>query len=813
IQHDGKAINIAARLHQLAAPGEVVISEATGRLLGQRYDLSPPQEVALKGFTAPLRICTVRSENPRSAGAAPRAIVGRARELAFLESHWAEVTGGGSSCIAIVGRPGIGKSCLLAAFRERLQGRAHAWHEFACHDHSRGSAFAPFAELLAGFRPEAVDPAARKAAVFNFLRSRILPTDSLPHVLVVEDIHWADASTLEWLDLLLRRHEARLLILVTQRPGDDLRIFSGQPVSRLALKELPLELAIELAKSIDRDERLNAEQIEAIVSACGGLPLFLEECVKASCERPGAAIGEIPDSLRDPISARLDQLGQAKRMLQMAAVLGRVFSKPVLGRMIALAANDDRARLPAIDEALETLVEKEILRHTGSDASPSYEFRHSLVRDAAYGSSPRSRRRSYHRIAALALEAVEAEVPHEEIAAHFDQAQEPGKSFRHWLQAGETALRVWAVDEAEAHLRAALAAVRALPASAERLHLEIDCRDRLNVALVGKHGWASPQLEENLRAELLLCERGGDGALRSALQTRRGLFNLGLLRGDLGIARENKAHVEALAKRLGDDASAAVTERIDGVFAFFLQGDFREASRRLASSIDLERRREGPPPVGLFQTDGLAITLSLLAWCRWFLGEAEASEDESLRAVERAKAVDHAFTKAYTLCLTGSAWLCMERFADTIANAEAALSISEDCGFKYWAAYGQILLGVARARSGWEQDIALAMAGLEECARTGTQLLLPFATASVAEALLNAGRLDEAASLLESLNITDVRFYSAEVLRLRALLAWRQGQAATARALAQEALACARLQSARPLEERATRLLAAVEPS
>jgi tetratricopeptide (TPR) repeat protein len=511
----GETTNVAARLQALAEPGAIVLSHATYERARGFADVEPLGPLAVKGAddVVAYRLRGLRPSRS-TLGAVPERplspFVGRDRELAALHDALAHAEAGRGEAAGIVSEPGMGKSRLLLEFRQSLTGRRLTYLEGRCLPYGATIPYHPLLEILrANCRivdtdpPEAaarkvegalrevgmgagdalscllhllglkegaeplsgLSPDAVKARTFEALRQLCLRGSRLrPIVFAVEDLHWVDRTTEEFLAAMSDSLPgARVLVVATYRHGYTPAWLGRSYAMQIALRPLGEAESLEVVRSVAAgDAPVPPAVAEAILSRGEGNPLFLEELARSVRER-GAGPGDlaIPDTVQGVLSARIDRLPEeSKRLLQIASVLGREFPPRLLA-----AVWDDPAGLPA---RLRDLVHLEFLYERRWEADPVYAFSHVLTRDAAYGSLLESQRRRYHGAAGRALEDLHAGRLHEAVellAHHFGLSDDGDKAVDYAIRAGEKARRRWANAEALAQFAAALERLDRLPDS------------------------------------------------------------------------------------------------------------------------------------------------------------------------------------------------------------------------------------------------------------------------------------------------------------------------------------------------------------
>ena len=568
----GVTMNLASRLQAIAAPGGIVVSEHVHRLAGGSFEYEDLGEHSLKGIVQPTHAWLVvgvsaaasRFDAATRGGLTP--LVGRELEIGLLMDRWHLAQDGEGQVVVLSGEPGIGKSRILSALRERLETQGANTLRFQCSPYYLNSAFYPSidnleralkfgrdetpASKLDKLEVLMVSHYGRPLSDVRFVASILsIPCEDrygplsmtaqrhkdetiralvdlaeaaarcAPSLMLYEDAHWADATTLEVLDLLVDRIRSfPMLLVVTHRPEFEPKWRVHGHVTGLALSRLTRAQSSAIVSRLCGGRGLPADLLEQILAKTDGVPLFVEELTKAilesgSLKQAGDSYDyasasrtiAIPATLRDSLMARLDRFMPVKEIAQIGAAIGREFGY----ELIAAVAPMGKVQ---IDDALARLTESGLAFRRGVIPDAVYTFKHALVQDAAYDSLLKTRRQELHCKIARALEerfpaakdADPALVAHHLTAAAMNEAAIP-----YWRRAGELALKRLALTGAISHLTKGLELVGNLPPSPERDGKELELRTLLGMAWMALRGWATPEIWSSLYPALALAESLG----------------------------------------------------------------------------------------------------------------------------------------------------------------------------------------------------------------------------------------------------------------------------------------------------------------
>ncbi len=828
----GETPNLAARLQGLAEPNTVVIADNTRHLLGGLFDYRDLGTLPVAGIDYPVRVWRVLGASLvgsrfEALRAASTPLIGREEEIALLTRRWERAKAGDGSVVLIVGEPGIGKSRIAETLLEQLGNEPHTRLRFFCSPHHQHSALYPSItqlEQAAGFRREdtaetRLDKLVAVLALANKELSEAVPLladllsiptgDRYPplnftpqkrkektlHVQVAqverlaarqpllmlwEDIHWSDPTTLESLDLLIDRAATlRVLMILTFRP-EFTPPWVGRPhVTLLSLNRLPPRHRAEMIAHVTRGKTLPTEIADQIIDRTDGVPLFIEELTKSVIESgwmtdagdhysvTGPVVPlAIPTTLQASLLARLDRLAPTREVAQIAATLGRQFSHELISAVAEMSQ-------PQLERVLEQLIRAELVFRRGTPPDATYTFKHALVQDAAYSTLLRTRRQQLHGRIATTLERQFPEIAAaqpELMAQHCAMADLVEKAIEYWDKAGRLAVQRSTMAEATAHFGKALQLLASLPKSPQRRSTELSLQLALAGALHAAKGWASPQAGEAYARARKLCREVPEGPqLMTALYGVRSFLHN---HAEYAAARQVAEELLSVASRQ-DDCDAKLMAHHGYGLSLLFRAEFSGALRHFREALAADNRPgHGALPFAVI--DPSVACRSFIPWTLLLQGYPDRALASSRQPVADARKVTGLYTLAYALhvnCvfhqLRGDGPVLRER-------AEELVALAAEQGFPHFVGSGTCFLGWATLAVGGsiEEAISRMRWGLATKRATGAEIKVPYYLGLLAEAHRRANRTADAISLLkEALELverTDERWYEAELYRLSA---------------------------------------------
>lgn len=821
----GETPNLAARLQALATPGEVIIDSGTRSMVADVFACEDYGLHDLKGFADPVPVWKVvgegsaenRFEAVRTDRLAP--FVGRSHELGLVRERWEIARQGEGQVILFCGEPGMGKSRFVEAFSKLIGDEQLTRLNYQCSPHHQNRDLYPAIQQIrrsAGISPtedtahsldklEAhfgysggsdvtnlqlfaallsipyedrygelkLSPQQQRERTIEALVNRLVALSAeKPVLFLLEDAHWIDPTT-EMLvsEAMQRVGDSAVLCLITYRPSYDPPWPNLANQSKLFLNRLSKSQSEQIVRAVG-GKQIPDDAAREIVERSDGIPLFVEELTKSLVE--SGDFHDIPGSLQVLLSARIDRLGEAKKVLQLASVIGRAFDRTFIQEV---GNYDDEA----LDACLDAMLDAGLLVRTLRESRILYRFKHALIQDVAYETLLRGRRRDYHgRVADVLLRNKTQETIDypELIAYHLSHAKRFEQSTQYWLVAGRSAGQRSAHREAIATLERGLEDLAELAASAPRDQQEFEIRTALGASLLSLEGWSAPRVADNYERARALCENSGDtGNLFIAL---RGQANVFFLNGRVGKAHGLVKRLIEIAEEREETALMLDAYRSAGMCDLF-SGRFAEARSRLMTANALYDRDEHHALAFVYGTDPAVLGTVTLGWANWFLGSTAEARRDCAAALALAADLEHPFSLAYAHCLSASLHQFRRKPETVMEHAVAATDLAAEHDYTYWRSWAEIMRGWAEAVMG---NAAAGIERLQDGHRiyesTGAKQITPYVMTLLAEMHGWNGAPEKGLEVLEPVieqeSRSDVNFFLAESLRLAGRLTLRCGR-------------------------------------
>jgi predicted ATPase len=876
----GKTPNLAARLQSVAEPNTVVIAEGTRKLLGNMFELEDLDAKDLKGIAGPvrawaaLRPASVESRFEAHHMSGLTNLVGRQEELDLLLRRWSKVLDSEGQVVLLCGEAGIGKSRLTAALFERLATEPHARLRYFCSPQHTDSALYPiisqmeraagfahgeaaqtkldkldavlvqsytppqdralFAELLSlpndGRYPKVdLAPQQRRQRTFEALTTQIVSlAERSPVLMIFEDVHWIDPTSLEALGRGIDRIKAvGVLLIITHRPEFE-PPWSGRPyVTTLTLNRLAQREIATLIEEVTGNNPLPASIRQDIIERTDGIPLFVEEMTKAVLEAesegearqtaasvPASALA-VPASLQASLMARLDRLGPAKEVAQIGAAIGREFSHALLAAVVSKPEAELRS-------ALDRLIAAGLLFRQGVPPHATYLFKHALVQDAAYGTLLREPRRALHARIAETLESHFSEIAESQpelLARHCTEAGLIEKAAGLWGKAGQRSLERSALVEAVEQLKRALAQIATLPGTPALRREQIKLQVALITPLIHVKGYAAPETKAAVERARLLIEQAetlGEPPEDPLLlfSVLYGVWAAHFIAFNGDALRALAVQFVALAEKQRAAVPLMIGHRLMGNL-LLLTGDIAQGRAHYNHALALYDPAAHRPLVTRFGQDTRVSVLSYRSFALWMLGYPEAALADADHALKDAREIGHAATLMYALHFTSGTYIHCGNYTAANARANELAVLADEKAAMMWKATGMLRQGLVLALTGKASDAVQTLtAALSARRSTGATQGAPLHLSYLAWAYAELGQFEEAwrciGEAMTLVEATREKWYEAEVNRVAGEVALMSPEpdAAKAQAYFERALAVARKQQAKSWELRAAMSMA-----
>ena len=811
----GFAANLAARLCGIAEPGAVAVSDAVAPLVGDAFELDTRAPVAVKGVEGPISAHQVVAEWPAAPPLRPPPLVGRDRERSWLQQSWQQAFEGALSTPGVVfrGEPGIGKTRLATEAAEIAEGSGGTVIELKGSPLHIDTGLHPVRRLLErrcgitrltdgaerlqllelelrscamdpvttvpliapvlgispehGYHPAAVEGRTLYDLIGETVRRYVLAClHNQPGLVIAEDVHWFDPSTMELLNSILAAADGHLMVVVTGREGDWLK--PDWPTKVFALEPLTDELSEALIEALD--PTVSDAQRAAVRERCDGVPFYIEHVVAGL---DGHA-PEVPEALYEPLFARLHTHSDVVPVVEAAAVIGRAGDLPLLRSVVGTDGTD-------VDEVITELVRAHVFERRGSDG---WRFRHELLRQVALELAPPSQRRDLHTRAAHALADAAAAVEPEwrVVASHFEQAQQYDEAAEAYQKASVNARRRGAIAEARADLTNAVNLLLQSAAGPER--------DRREIAIRLERGFLAVVVEGSVSgegpAEFERClQLASDGMHEHEL-----LLSLtAMISYYYGQAELRRLHelLDSLSNRIPRDwlwSYPAIASSLGAIA--WLEGEFAAARKHLLRALT-DRSAADPHELDAawwIVDDPIAVThvfLAMTAAVSGDLARANTELTESVRRCDDLGFPQNTHNRAHSYFM--EIWVRLEsgHISEAATLATELRQLSEQTGLDLWQAVGATqratVKGLAALSAGDDATTLIAKAEriamwVDGSRRMHLNVYLTFHDAIIGRLLVAAGEPAKARQRLEMAlrhaEETGMHFYDAELMRVRA---------------------------------------------
>jgi predicted ATPase/class 3 adenylate cyclase len=857
----GELPSLASRVQGVSAPDCVLVSQETYELIRHNFVCVDAGRKRLRGFSRQVGLYQVIGPRRlpltfdvrRAAGLTP--LVGRAPELAYLNGQWQHVKNGRDSVVLIRGEAGIGKSRLCAEF---LSSRTdeHSSFSFQCSQLHRNTPLYPVIRYIAQttglsdadssqqklekleavlrdvgpVRPEALallathlgaskgqtvgqempiaERLSRLRRSLNALLVNLVlsPAKQHPVLIMLEDIHWMDPTTAEFLEMLMERiRDHAVLLIVTFRPHFSPNCKNGHD---LVLDRLTPDETMQFIKLFAPAEQLPDTLVSHLVERSDGNPLYIEELTAAvlrehrTAKQRGSRGAEhdrsaIPSTLQESLLSRIDRTSaQARELVQCCAVLGRRFSYPQIS---AVADMPDRE----LHDTIAELVQEGLLYPSTGCHEVEYAFKHALIQSTAYSLIVRDKRRQLHLKCALALEAHFPAICQQEpgaLGVHYENANKPEAAITYIFAAATSAIERSALLEARTWLLRGLDLLKKLPDSANRDRHELTFRSALGRVHIFSKGWADPSVKEQFERALLLAKQLESQKVQIPLEWALTTFRL--LRGETAQAASGGRRLVGLAEHSQDPDLLLVAHSASSIYEFY-SGNFltavshsEEALRSYRGSTNEKLRKN-------FGTDRRLQALRGAALSHWCLGNYQLALD--LDEQQRAGAMQHPFDYAYSLTIScilhslGRNHQRMRSFADT------AINLAQDQGFGFLEANAANFRAIALTlQNPGETSLREFDETIKKYRAAGNQMGVSSMFAIVAEQCGKIGCAQRGLDYLEQarryVRRSGERFAQSDIFRVRGVLLATLGKTDDAQRCMARALVIARGQRAKAWE-------------
>ncbi len=835
----GQVRNVATKLEALAQPNSVVVSASTHRLVNRCFEFESLGAQNIKGIQGKTEVFRVVGESnaqkrrTRDDSIKLTPLIGRDTEVSMLRERWEQAEEGMGQVVLLSGDAGLGKSRLVQVLRDFAIGQSQhestpliEWKCSPYHQNSSLYSAIDFFErmlefddtnlndskldrLIAHLKEYSLDGDEEVALLASLLslplNGRVPNLDMTPQqrkiktlelitdwlraystrhcvLFTVEDLHWADPTTLEFLGTLVgEMANDRILMLLTFRPEFTATWKSPSYQSIIALNRLTKRQMTELMHQKSGIKKLPQHVVDQIIERTDGVPLFVEEFTQmlvdsgtiretgGEFEMSGTfPMHEIPATLHDLLMTRLDRMASNLDVVQLAATLGREFKYELISAVSSLGEQE-------LQTELTKLVDAEMLFPRGRGSQVSYLFKHALIQDAAYLSLLKTKRQGFHLKIASVLEeqfATTRETQPELLAYHLTEAGAAQQAVAYWLKAGQRSNQRSANAEAIDQLSKGLALLTDLDASAERDQLELQLQIALAIPLTATRGYVAKEVERAYMRAREICLQAQDP--KQLLPVLHGLYRFYVVQGDNQQAHELGKEILGWAGKVNDPDYVMEAHRSLGLTQVFM-GEFEKARAHNDAGFALYDVEKHHDHAFVYGADPGMIFLTMGSWTLWNLGYPDLALKRTHQALELTEKRQHTYSRAFAVSVNANTlyncgdWDACERLSDE------AISLSTEHGFPFWMSWGTIMKGaVTIQRGNVTEGIALIEREVKRCGQAGVGMGRPTHLAYLAAAHNLLGHHDQALKLLgEGFSIVENRqgdVYESELHRLKGMV-------------------------------------------
>jgi class 3 adenylate cyclase/predicted ATPase len=836
----GQTPNLAARIQSIAESGALVVSDDTYKLVKGYFENTDLGMHELKGISKKIRVhridhaSTARSRLEALVHLTPFA--GRDKEIHALESLWHRAQEGKGQIMLISGEAGVGKSRLIHTIKKYAAQNPDSWlTELRCSPYHQNSSFyavIDFLERIAlryeraeshqeklmkieglilqngQYAAEAVPlfaallsvplaspytvltitPQRQKQRIIELLVAILLHRSELQPVLfILEDLHWADPSTLEMLDKLLERTDHHnILVILSYRPQFVPYWANTDKIQIIELSGLPRKNAEEIILRVSNNKTLPKEVLDYIFSKTDGIPLFLEELTKSMIESemlvengntyqlsaPLHTLG-VPTSIQDSLTARLDHLTDAKPVAQLAAIIGREFSYEMLKAIPG-------GHTATLQSQLEKLVQAGILYQKGTMPNATFSFKHALIQDSAYSSLLKTSRKNFHKLIAELFETNNPELIEtrpELLAQHYSKALIPEKAIRYWLAAGLRALQRSANAESISHLKHGHEMTANITDPSKRNELELQICTMLGPALIAARGFGDSEVGETYQKVDELSQQLGDGP--HLMVPLWGQWVYSLVRNNLSKARLLALEMQRLGSDSKETAMLVEAHWTFGNTLFWL-ADFQNAYVELNKAIEIYEPERHHKHAYIYGQDPGVAAHCYRSYCCWYLGYLDKAYAENEAAIELAASLRHPFSIGWSLAFKFMVLMFGGEYEAAKAAADETIVFCSEQAYPFWLIAAKMVKGWAISHlEDPKIGIPLIEQGLAGWDMIGSTLVRAMFMGLYAEALGFDGQIDKALGVINNAIVSASEHGEVaseiDLYRIRGELLYKQG--------------------------------------